>query len=78
MSSQIEDKVIALLETLVDKSVLPISVDNHLVDDLNLDSLQIVDITLMFEDDFGIEIFDEDMDNTHTVSDIIQIVKDRI
>lgn len=78
MSSQIEDKVIALLETLVDKSVLPISVDNHLVDDLNLDSLHIVDITLMCEDDFGIEIFDEDMDNTHTVSDIIQIVKDRI
>ena len=78
MSSQIEEKVIALLETLVDNSVLPINLDDHLVDDLDLDSLHVVDITLMCEDDFGIEIFDEDMDNTHTVSDIIQIVKDRI
>jgi len=78
VSSQIEEKVIALLETLVDNSVLPINLDDHLVDDLDLDSLHVVDITLMCEDDFGIEIFDEDMDNTHTVSDIIQIVKDRI
>ena len=78
MSSQIEEKVIALLETLVDNSVLPINLDDHLVDDLDLDSLHVIDITLMCEDDFGIEIFDEDMDNTHTVSDIIQIVKDRI
>lgn len=78
MSSQIEEKVIALLETLVDNSVLPINLDDHLVDDLDLDSLHVIDITLMCEDDFGIEILDEDMDNTHTVSDIIQIVKDRI
>jgi acyl carrier protein len=78
MQDQIEEKVIVLIKELVDDPTIQVDTNSHLVDHLNLDSLHVVDLTLMCEDDFDIEIFDDDLDNIYTVRDVIQLVKSRI
>jgi acyl carrier protein len=44
--------------------------------DLGADSLDMVDIVMKVEEEFGIEINDEDADKLHTVQDFINYVHD--
>lgn len=66
-----EDKVINLISdaTKIDKS--KISMETSFVDDLNLDSLDIVELMMKMEDEFGVEIPEEEAENLKTVKDII-------
>ena len=50
--------------------------DSHLFDDLNFDSLDSVEVVLAFENEFDIEIADDDIDNIRTVKDLIVLVND--
>ena len=42
--------------------------------DLNADSLDIVEISMAFENEFGIEIFDEDIEAIKTIGDAEQFI----
>ena len=44
------------------------------VDDLGADSLDIVELIMKFEDEFGVEIPDEKAEKIKTVSDIVKYV----
>lgn len=46
-------------------------------DDLGADSLDMVELALGFEDEFGIEIPDEDADKIKTVGDAVNYVESR-
>ena len=48
-----------------------------LVDDLYVDSLDRVELTMTFEDEFGVEIPDEDAEAWKTVGDIISYLTDK-
>jgi|TARA_B110000858_G_scaffold198062_1_gene262358 acyl carrier protein len=50
--------------------------DSHLFDDLNFDSLDSVEVVLAFENEFDIEIADDDIDDIKTVKDLIALVND--
>jgi len=52
----------------------PIAPETHLVEDLRLDSLDAVEISLTLEDEFGVEITDEELEDWQTVSDIVKSV----
>lgn len=45
------------------------------VDDLGADSLDIVELVMEMEDQFGFEISDEDAENLKTVGDVVDYVK---
>jgi acyl carrier protein len=47
------------------------------VEDLGADSLDTVELVMAFEEDFGIEIPDEDAENLQTVGDAIKYLKDK-
>ena len=66
-----QEKVIKLISdaTKVDQS--KISKDTSFVDDLNLDSLDIVELMMKMEDEFGVEIPEEDAEGLKKVSDIV-------
>ncbi len=51
--------------------------DASLIDDLGADSLDIVELVMAMEEDFGMEIPDEDAEKIVTVQDIIDYVKKR-
>lgn len=52
--------------------------DASFVEDLGADSLDTVELVMAFEEEFGIEIPDEDAEKIVTVGDTIQYIKDAV
>ncbi len=48
-----------------------------LKDDLDADSVDLMEFILTIEDEFGIEISDEEIDNLNSVADVLAIIKNR-
>ena len=48
-----------------------------LKDDLDADSVDLMEFILTIEDEFGIEIGDEEIDNLQSVADVLAIIKNR-
>lgn len=46
----------------------------HVLDDLKVNSARLVDVVLLFEDTWGIEIADEDIDGIATVGDCVDLI----
>ena len=58
----------------VDESA--ITEEAHFVNDLGADSLDTVELIMEFEEEFGIEIPDEDAENITTVSSAIKYIEE--
>ena len=52
-----------------------IKLESSFIDDLNLDSLDMVELMMKMEDEFGLEIPDEDTENLKTVQDVLTYIK---
>ena len=50
--------------------------DKHLIDDLGADSLHVVELVMQFENEFDIEIPDEDAETLDTVGKIREYIKE--
>jgi acyl carrier protein len=74
----INEKVInAVVETAgVERN--KVTLDKDLIADLNLDSLDLVEITLRLEEDFGVEIPDDRVMEFKTLNDIINWLEKHI
>jgi acyl carrier protein len=72
-----EDKVINLISdaTKIDRS--KISPATSFVDDLNLDSLDIVELMMKMEDEFGVEIPEDEAENLKSVKDVITYLESK-
>jgi len=46
------------------------------IDDLNADSLDIVELIMALEEEFDLEIPDEDVETLKTVGDVVEYIKD--
>ncbi|WP_116769168.1 acyl carrier protein [Maribacter litoralis] len=57
-----------------DVAVTDISKDSHLMNNLNINSANLVDIVLDVEDAFEIRLENEDMENMQTVGDAMAII----
>ncbi|MDR2089376.1 MAG: acyl carrier protein [Clostridiales Family XIII bacterium] len=55
-----------------------ITMDTHLMKDLEADSLDAVEIIMAIEDEFDIEIPDEEAENFQSVGDIARYVEEQI
>jgi acyl carrier protein len=68
------DKVIEILSdfTTIDKD--KITENSELIADLGLNSLDVVNLVVAFEDEFDIEIPDTKIKDLITVADIVQIL----
>jgi len=54
-----------------------ISESSELFDDLGADSLDIVELTLIFEEMFQVEISDDDLENCTSVGDIVNLIEEK-
>ncbi|MBQ8227875.1 MAG: acyl carrier protein [Clostridia bacterium] len=52
-----------------------ITEDSNLFDDLGADSLDLVDMAMSVEDEFGIELPEEMIETVQTVSDVIKYIE---
>ena len=51
-----------------------VSSESHFVNDLGLDSLDVLEIVMALEDEFGIEISDEEAEKVFTVEDAVELI----
>ena len=50
----------------------------NLLDDLGADSLDVVELVMALEEEFGIEVPDEDVENIRTIGDIVRYVGSKV
>ena len=72
----LEVATLAIAETLGDRNVEPVKWDSKIMDDLMLDSLDMVELVMFLEECFSVEIRDEQAGEIVTVGDAITIVKE--
>jgi acyl carrier protein len=74
-----EQEILAGLGEIVDEIAgVPadqVTPDKSFVDDLDIDSLSMVEIAVAAQDKFGVEIPDEQLKNLKTVQDVIVFVQ---
>lgn len=73
----VADKVKELIASQLNKPVADITEDKDVKVDLGADSLDIVEMIMAFEEEFGISVDDEEGANIKTVGDIIKIIEEK-
>lgn len=69
------DKIRELLAQQFEVSAETISMETNIVDDLGADSLDVVELIMSVEDEFGISIPDEDAVELSTVGKIVEYIE---
>lgn len=69
------DKIRELLAQQFEVSADSISIETNIVDDLGGDSLDVVDLIMSVEEEFGISIPDEDAVELSTVGKIVEYIE---
>lgn len=72
------EKVREILCDQLDLEEEKVTMDSDIIEDFEADSLDVVDLIMSLEDEFGIEIPDEEVENVHTVGDIVRYIEDRV
>lgn len=53
-----------------------VTMESNLVGDLGADSLDVIDLAMSIEDEFDIEVPDDEIEKIKTVGDIVRFVED--
>ena len=71
------EKVKALLAEQLDADEAGITEETIIMDDLGADSLDIVEMLMAIEDEFGVDVPDEDAQSLKTVGDVVRYIEER-
>jgi len=74
----LEEKVKNLVITQLGVDAGKVTNDSSFIDDLGADSLDTVELVMAFEEEFDMEIPDEDAQKMRTISDVIGYLKDKV
>ncbi|MBX7195977.1 MAG: acyl carrier protein [Sandaracinaceae bacterium] len=74
---EIADKVKEIISQQLDVDVAQIKPESQFIEDLGADSLAIVELVLAFEEQFDINIPDEDTEKIRTVGDAVSYISAR-
>ena len=73
---QIFDRIVTIIQERQGEDFV-VTENLSLKDDLDADSVDLMEFVLTIEDEFGIEIADEEIDNLQSVADVLEIIKNR-
>ena len=70
------EKIRDILVDQLDVDEDKVTADASVIDDLGADSLDLVDLVMTLEEEFDIEISDDQVDTIKTVGDIVRYIED--
>ncbi len=70
------DKIKEIIMEQLQVEESEITMETNLMKDLSADSLDAVEIIMAIEDEYGIEIPDEEAENIQTVQDLVRFVEE--
>ena len=70
----VEQRVREIVAEQLERDVNEVTNAALLIDDLGADSLDVVELVMKMEEEFGIEIPDEEAEKIKTVNDVIQYI----
>ena len=78
--SEIMGTVVKILTPWVknEDALQSVSMETSILDDLKVNSARLVDVVIAFEDEFDIEIEDEDVDAVNSVGDAVQLISGKL
>jgi len=78
--SEVFQRVVKIISPFAKNQAALASVgpNTHILDELKVNSARLVDVVLAFEDEFGIEIADEDVDEVNTVGDAVRLIRSKV
>ncbi len=74
--AEVFERVVKILTPHVrdQEALKSVTQETNILDDLKVNSARLVDVVLAFEDEFDIEIPDEDVDTVNTVGDCVKMI----
>ena len=78
--SEIMGTVVKILTPWVknEDAIQSVSMETSILDDLKVNSARLVDVVIAFEDEFDIEIEDEDVDSVNLVGDAVRLISAKL
>ena len=53
-----------------------VTMDSDIMEDFEADSLDVVDLVMYIEDEFGLEVPDDQIENFRTVGDVVRYIEE--
>lgn len=75
---EVQDKVIQIVSEATKVEVSNIKPETSFIDDLNLDSLDMVEMMMKMEEEFGVEIPEDKTEELKTISDVTTFLKENV
>ena len=72
-----EDKIKSIIAEQLGVKEDEVKADSNFIDDLGADSLDTVELIMALEEEFNIEIPDEDAEKMLTVTDVVKYIGDK-
>ncbi len=70
------EKVRAIIVDQLDADEDKVTMNTQIVDDLGADSLDMVDLVMSIEEEFDLEIPDDEVENVKTVGDVVKYIEE--
>jgi acyl carrier protein len=78
MSTNIFNRVVKTISENLEVELEKVLPESRITDDLGADSLDTVELIMALEEEFGIEVADEDAEKMKTVGDVIAYVESKV
>ena len=78
MSADIRDRICKIISEQLSQDLEEVVPEASFIDDLGADSLDLVELVMHMEEEFDVEIPDEEAENIRTVQDAINYVKQHL
>lgn len=71
------DKVKEILAAQLDADIETMTPETRIAEDLGADSLDVVELLMSIEDEFEVEIPDEEIENIKTIGDLAEYIQNK-
>jgi acyl carrier protein len=78
--ADVMERVVKIITPWVknEEALAAVSEATNILDDLKVNSARLVDVVIAFEDEFDIEIDDDDVDKVNTVGDAVGLITSKL